>query len=166
MVVMASEDIGNADRQALQLALNAALAYDRLGSTEGEIPLAQAVTTSLWPPSRMPPMPPGSGKASSSAAASACALHLRNAPTKLMKQMGYREGYRYAHDEPNGYAAGQTYFPEAWRGRAGISQRTGRRAQLGERLLGCARSMTRRCRGGRLTGRLRNRPIATSRTTG
>ena len=85
-----------------------------------------------------------------------------------MKQMGYREGYRYAHDEPNGYAAGQTYFPEGV-ARPGWYQPTDRASSEGweKGLLGCARSMTRR-RQARTLDRHppRNRPIATSRTTG
>jgi len=137
MVVMASEDIGNADPQALQLALNAALAYDRLGSPEGEIPLAQAVTyLALAPKSNAAYAAWDQAKAFVKRSGSqAVPLHLRNAPTKLMKQMGYREGYRYAHDEPNGYAAGQTYFPEGV-ARPGWYQPTDRGVErrLGERL--------------------------------
>ncbi|HEY8329723.1 MAG TPA: recombination factor protein RarA, partial [Pseudomonas sp.] len=137
MVVMASEDIGNADPQALQLALNAALAYDRLGSPEGEIPLAQAVTyLVLAPKSNATYAAWDQAKAFVKRSGSQpVPLHLRNAPTKLMKQMGYHEGYRYAHDEPNGYAAGQTYFPEGV-ARPGWYQPTDRGVErrLGERL--------------------------------
>ena len=137
MVVMASEDIGNADPQALQLALNAALAYDRLGSPEGEIPLAQAVTyLALAPKSNAAYAAWDQAKAFVKRSGSQpVPLHLRNAPTKLMKQMGYHEGYRYAHDEPNGYAAGQTYFPEGV-ARPGWYQPTDRGVErrLGERL--------------------------------
>ncbi|MFO2011996.1 replication-associated recombination protein A [Pseudomonas aeruginosa] len=137
MVVMASEDIGNADPQALQLALNAALAYDRLGSPEGEIPLAQAVTyLALAPKSNATYAAWDQAKAFVKRSGSQpVPLHLRNAPTKLMKQMGYHEGYRYAHDEPNGYAAGQTYFPEGV-ARPGWYQPTDRGVErrLGERL--------------------------------
>ena len=115
MVVMASEDIGNADPQALQVALNAALAYERLGSPEGEIPLAQAVTyLALAPKSNASYADWNQAKAFvKSGGSQPVPLHLRNAPTQLMAQMGYREGYRYAHDEPHAYAAGQTYFPDS-----------------------------------------------------
>ncbi len=114
VVRMASEDIGNADPRALTLALNAWDVLERLGSPEGELALAQAVIYL-------------SCAAKSNAvytafkAASAdvrhngsleIPLHLRNAPTKLMKQLDYGKHYRYAHDEPNGYAAGESYFPD------------------------------------------------------
>lgn len=114
MIAMASEDIGNADPRALQLALNAAEAYDRLGAPEGELALAQAATYlavaaksnaayTAWKQAKAFVAGDGSRDVP---------LHLRNAPAKLMKQMGYGQAYRYAHDEPNAYAAGQTYFPE------------------------------------------------------
>jgi putative ATPase len=114
MIAMASEDIGNADPRALQLALNAAEAYDRLGSPEGELALAQAATYlavaaksnaayAAWKQAKDFVARDGSRDVP---------LHLRNAPAKLMKEMGYGQAYRYAHDEPNAYAAGQTYFPE------------------------------------------------------
>ena len=114
LVRMASEDIGNADPRALRLALDAWESYERLGSPEGELALAQAViflacaaksnavTTAMTAASRdvkrygsldVPP-------------------HLRNAPTKLMKELGHGEGYRYDHDEQGAFAAGQAYFPE------------------------------------------------------
>ncbi len=114
MIAMASEDIGNADPRALEVALNAALAYDRLGAPEGELALAQAVTYLAMAP-----------KSNASYLAWKQArefvaqdgtrpvpVHLRNAPAKLMKQMGYGAEYRYAHDEPDAYAAGQRYFPD------------------------------------------------------
>lgn len=114
MIAMASEDIGNADPRALQLALNAAEAYDRLGSPEGELALAQAVTyLTLAPKSNASYLAWKEAKAFvKQDGTRPVPLHLRNAPAKLMKQMGYGEEYRYAHDEPNAYAAGQTYFPE------------------------------------------------------
>lgn len=114
MVVVASEDIGNADPQALQLALNAALAYERLGSPEGEIPIAHAATyLAAAPKSNAAYAAWNKAKTFVKNSGSLpVPLHLRNAPTKLMQQMGYHEGYRYAPDEPNGYAAGQSYFPE------------------------------------------------------
>jgi putative ATPase len=114
VVRMASEDIGNADPRALQLALDAWQTLERLGSPEGELALAQAVAYlastaksnavyTAWKqvledvrsqPSHPVPM------------------YLRNAPTKLMQQLGAARGYRYAHDEPEAYAAGEHYFPD------------------------------------------------------
>lgn len=135
--VVASEDIGNADPQALQLALNAALAYERLGSPEGEIPIAHAATyLAAAPKSNAAYAAWNKAKAFVKNSGSLpVPLHLRNAPTKLMQQMGYHEGYRYAHDEPNGYAAGQSYFPEGV-ARPGWYQPTDRGVErrLGERL--------------------------------
>jgi putative ATPase len=114
IIVLASEEVGNADPRALQVAVNAAEAYERLGSPEGELALAQAlVYIAVAPKSnavsvawhqalsfvrsdRTRPVP----------------LHLRNAPTQLMKELGYKKDYRYAHDEPDAYAAGENYFPE------------------------------------------------------
>ena len=114
MIAMTSEDIGNADPRALQLALNAAEAYDRLGSPEGELALAQAVTyLTLAPKSNAAYLAWSQAKAFvKQDGTRPVPLHLRNAPAKLMKQMGYGAEYRYAHDEPNAYAAGQSYFPE------------------------------------------------------
>jgi len=114
MVAMASEDIGNADPRALQLALNAVEAYDRLGSPEGELALAQAATyLALAPKSNASYLAWNQAKEFVRQDGSqAVPLHLRNAPAKLMKQMGYGEAYRYAHDEPDAYAAGQSYFPD------------------------------------------------------
>jgi putative ATPase len=115
VIRMASEDIGNADPRALQLALEAAEAYERLGSPEGELALAQAVVF-------MAVAAKSNAVYVAYKAAMADAqqhgtldvpMHLRNAPTKLMKGLGYGEGYRYAHDEPEGYVAGEKYFPDA-----------------------------------------------------
>ncbi len=114
MIRMATEDIGLADPRALQLALDAAEVYERLGSPEGELALAEAVLYLAC-------------AAKSNAAYVAynearefitrdgsrpVPLHLRNAPTKLMKEQGYGREYRYAHDEPDAYAAGVRYMPE------------------------------------------------------
>ncbi len=111
---MAWEDIGLADPRAIQIARDAAETYARLGSPEGELALAQAVLyLALAPKSnagylayqqavrfvgqdQSRPVP----------------LHLRNAPTPLMKQLGHGKAYRYAHDEPDAYAAGESYLPE------------------------------------------------------
>ncbi len=114
IIRMASEDIGLADPRALRLALDAAEVYERLGSPEGELALAEAVVylacaaksnavytaynavRAFIAKDKSRPVPE----------------HLRNAPTKLMKQLGYGKLYRYAHDEPNAYAAGETYLPD------------------------------------------------------
>lgn len=114
MVAMASEDIGNADPRALQIALSAVDAYDRLGSPEGELALAQAVTyLAMAPKSNATYLAWNAAKDFVRKDGSRpVPLHLRNAPAKLMKEMGYGQEYRYAHDEPNAYAAGQAYFPD------------------------------------------------------
>ena len=114
VVRMASEDIGNADPRALQLALQAWDVQERLGSPEGELAIAQALVYLACAPK---------SNAVYTAWKAALAevrngpslevpLHLRNAPTKLMKELGYGKQYRYAHDEPEAYAAGEHYFPE------------------------------------------------------
>jgi putative ATPase len=114
VVRMASEDIGNADPRALTLCLNAWDVQERLGSPEGELALAQAVIYMACA---------AKSNAVYKAYNKACAdirqtgslevpVHLRNAPTKLMKELGYGKAYRYAHDEPEGYAAGEDYFPD------------------------------------------------------
>ena len=112
---MASEDIGNADPRALSLCLAAWDVQERLGSPEGELAVAQAITyLACAPKSNAVYM--GFKSAMRDVAESGSLevpLHLRNAPTKLMKQLGYGDEYRYAHDEPDAYAAGEDYFPEA-----------------------------------------------------
>lgn len=115
MLCVASEDIGNADPNALNIALNAYMTYERLGAPEGYLALAQCITYLALAP-----------KSNASYLAMKAAfqyvrnhpsypvpLHLRNAPTAVHEQEGYGSGYRYAHDEPQAYAAGQTYLPEA-----------------------------------------------------
>ena len=111
---MASEDIGNADPRALTMALEACAVYERLGSPEGELAIAQAVVF-------MACAAKSNAVYAAYNAATADAknlgslevpLHLRNAPTRLMKDIGYGKGYRYAHDEPGGYAAGERYLPD------------------------------------------------------
>ncbi|MBL0420937.1 replication-associated recombination protein A [Ramlibacter sp. AW1] len=114
LIRMAAEDIGLADPRALRLALDAAEVYERLGSPEGELALAECVVylavaaksnavytaykqvRALVGREGTRPVP----------------MHLRNAPTQLMKDLDYGKGYRYAHDEPGGFAAGENYFPE------------------------------------------------------
>ncbi|MBI4754963.1 MAG: replication-associated recombination protein A [Betaproteobacteria bacterium] len=114
LIRMATEDVGLADPRALTLALEAVQAYERLGSPEGELALAQAVIYMAcaaksnavyvaWQEARRFVAEDGS---------SPVPLHLRNAPTRLMKDLGYGRDYRYAQDEPEGYAAGERYFPD------------------------------------------------------
>ena len=114
IVRMASEDIGNADPRALSLSMTAWDVQERLGSPEGELALAQAViymacaaksnaVYKAYNTARSDIGKTGSLEVP---------VHLRNAPTKLMKELGYGKAYRYAHDEPEGYAAGEDYFPE------------------------------------------------------
>ncbi len=114
LIRMASEDIGLADPRALRMALDAAEVYERLGSPEGELALAQCVVYLA-----VAPKSNALYKAFNEAKAfikqdgtRPVPLHLRNAPTKLMKQLDYGKNYRYAHDEAGGFAAGENYFPE------------------------------------------------------
>ena len=111
---MASEDIGLADPRALRMALDATEVYERLGSPEGELALAQAVVfLAVAPKSNAVYAAWNEVRAFVAADGSRpVPLHLRNAPTKLMKELDYGRGYRYAHDEAEGFAAGATYFPE------------------------------------------------------
>jgi len=111
---MASEDIGNADPRGLALALDAWDAYERLGSPEGELVLAQAVAyLACAPKSNAVYRAFGAAQGDAARLGSLpVPLHLRNAPTKLMQGLGYGRDYRYAHDEEGGYAAGEDYFPE------------------------------------------------------
>jgi putative ATPase len=111
---MASEDVGLADPRALTLALEALETYERLGSPEGELAIAQAVTYLACAPK-------SNALYTAFDAAMADArqfgslpppLRIRNAPTRLMKELGYGKGYRYAHDEADAYAAGERYFPD------------------------------------------------------
>ncbi|MCB1862677.1 MAG: replication-associated recombination protein A [Gammaproteobacteria bacterium] len=111
---MASEDIGNADPRALEIALNAWEVQLRLGTPEGELALAQAVIyLAAAPKSNAVYKAFNSAMADVRSGGSAeVPLHLRNAPTRLMKELGYGKAYRYAHDETDGYAAGENYFPD------------------------------------------------------
>ena len=114
MVRMASEDIGLADPRALRLALDCAEVYERLGSPEGELALAQCVVyLAVAPKSNAVYKAYGAIKSFiKQDGTRPVPMHLRNAPTKLMKQLDYGKGYRYAHDEEGGFAAGENYFPE------------------------------------------------------
>ena len=114
IVRMASEDIGNADPRALTLALNAWDVQERLGSPEGELAIAQAVNyMACAAKSNAAYMAfKAAMKSAKEHGSLDVPIHLRNAPTKLMKELGYGHEYRYAHDEPDAYAAGERYFPE------------------------------------------------------
>lgn len=114
LVRMASEDIGLADPRALRLALDAAEVYERLGSPEGELALAECVVYLA-----VAPKSNAVYKAYNAVRAFVkqdgtrpVPMHLRNAPTALMKELDYGKNYRYAHDEAGGFAAGESYFPE------------------------------------------------------
>ncbi len=111
---MASEDVGNADPRALEIARNAWDVQERLGSPEGELALAQAVVYMACAP-KSNAVYTAFGAALEDAKTHGSLevpLHLRNAPTRLMKELDYGQGYRYAHDEAEGYAAGERYFPQ------------------------------------------------------
>lgn len=114
IVRMAWEDIGLADPRAMQIANDAALTYERLGSPEGELALGQAVIyLAVAAKSNAGYNAYNQAKAFVKQDKSReVPVHLRNAPTKLMKELGYGHEYRYAHDEPNAYAAGETYLPD------------------------------------------------------
>ncbi|WP_374243363.1 replication-associated recombination protein A [Zoogloea sp.] len=137
LVRMAIEDIGLADPRALEICLNACATYERLGSPEGELALAEAAVFLAC-------------AAKSNAVYNAynaarrfvandvsrpVPIHLRNAPTRLMKELGYGKAYRYAHDEPGGYAAGENYLPDGM-ARPGWYQPVDRglEAKIGEKL--------------------------------
>ena len=114
IVRMASEDIGLADPRALRIALDACEVYERLGSPEGELALAHAVLyLAVAAKSNAAYTAYNAARALVKEDASRpVPMHLRNAPTKLMKQLGHGDNYRYAHDEDGAYAAGESYFPD------------------------------------------------------
>jgi putative ATPase len=114
MVRMASEDIGLADPRALEVALNAAAVYERLGTPEGELALAEcAIYLAVAAKSNAVYVAYNEARAFvAQDGTRPVPLHIRNAPTKLMKNLGYGKDYRYAHDEEEGYAAGESYFPD------------------------------------------------------
>ena len=118
-VRMASEDIGNADPRALTMSLEACAVYERLGSPEGELAIAQAIVFMACAAKSNAVYTAFNAamEDASKLGSLEVPLHLRNAPTRLMKEIGYGKGYRYAHDEPDGYAAGERYLPE------GLSER-------------------------------------------
>jgi putative ATPase len=114
LIRMASEDIGLADPRALRLALDAAEVYERLGTPEGELALAECVLyLALAPKSNAVYKAYNEAKALiKKDGTRPVPMHLRNAPTKLMKELDYGKGYRYAHDEEGGFAAGERYLPD------------------------------------------------------
>jgi len=134
---MASEDIGNADPRALRIALDAWEVYERLGTPEGELALAQAVVF-LASAAKSNAV----YRAYNDAAADVrrmgtkeVPMHLRNAPTGLMKDLGHGKDYRYAHDEADGFAAGESYFPDGMSGRVYYEPvDRGLEKQIGEKL--------------------------------
>ena len=119
LVRVASEDVGNADPRALRIALDAWEAYERLGSPEGELAIAQAAVY-LACAAKSDAVYKAFGAATADVRGHGSLpvpLHLRNAPTSLMRELGHGRSYRHAHDEPEGYAAGETYLPERLAGR-------------------------------------------------
>jgi len=137
IVRMAIEDIGLADPRALEVALAACATYERLGSPEGELALTNAALYMAVAPKS------NAGYVAYNAARAFVRQdksrpvpeHLRNAPTKLMKELGFGREYRYAHDEPEAYAAGENYFPDGLK-RPGWYKPTprGLEAKIGEKL--------------------------------
>ncbi len=114
VVRMASEDIGNADPRGLEIALNAWNTYERLGSPEGELAIAQAISY-LASTAKSNAVYTAFGLAMKDArdlGTMEVPMHIRNAPTRLMKELGHGNSYRYAHDEEDAFAAGETYFPD------------------------------------------------------
>jgi len=114
VVRMASEDIGNADPRGLELSLNAWQTYERLGSPEGELAIAQAVTylACAAKSNAVYSAYKAAMELAKNSGSMEVPMHIRNAPTNLMKDMGYGKDYRYAHDEDDGFASGETYFPD------------------------------------------------------
>lgn len=114
IIRMASEDVGLADPRALAIALDAVATYERLGSPEGELALAEAVVYLACAPKSNAVYTAWNAVQDfvKRDGSREVPLHLRNAPTRLMQKLGYGRAYRYAHDEPEAYAAGENYFPE------------------------------------------------------
>jgi putative ATPase len=117
MIRVASEDIGNADPRSLQLTLNAWEVLERLGSPEGELALAQAVVYLACAPksNAVYTASKAAMKDARELGSLEVPMHLRNAPTRLMENLGYGKDYRYAHDEENAVASGENYFPDDMR---------------------------------------------------
>jgi putative ATPase len=137
LMVIASEDIGNADPRALEVATSAALAYERVGSPEGDLALAHAaVYLAVAAKSNAVYTAWNAARAFVAADNSReVPLRLRNAPNEVMKQLGYHAGYRYAHDEPDAYAAGEHYFPDGLKEQAWYQPTPrGLEGKIGEKL--------------------------------
>lgn len=135
---MASEDIGLADMRALELAIQACDVYERLGTPEGELALAEAVVyLACAPKSNAVYVAFNDAMRDAKEHGSLeVPLHIRNAPTKLMKNLGYGRDYRYAHDEPEAYAAGENYLPDELKGRVYYHPTSrGLEAKIAERLV-------------------------------
>lgn len=136
VIRMANEDIGLADPRALTAALDAAQAYERLGSPEGELAIAQAVVF-LACAAKSNALYKAYGAARRFVAEHGSAsvpMHLRNAPTRLTKELGHSKGYRYAHDEPDALAAGERYFPDGLEARFYEPTDRGMEIRIGEKL--------------------------------
>ncbi|WP_434359730.1 replication-associated recombination protein A [Parasalinivibrio latis] len=118
LLAIASEDIGNADPRAMEIAINAWDCFNRVGPSEGERAIAQAAVYCACAPKSNAVYTAWKQALTDARETSdfEVPVHLRNAPTKLMKSMGYGDDYRYAHDEPNAYAAGESYFPKEMAG--------------------------------------------------
>ncbi|HJD44681.1 MAG TPA: replication-associated recombination protein A [Candidatus Paenalcaligenes intestinipullorum] len=140
IVRIAWEDIGLADPRAMQIANDAAATYERLGSPEGELALAQAVLyLAAAPKSNAGYQAYNQARRFVAEQGSApVPIHLRNAPTKLMKELGHGKAYRYAHDEPNAYAAGEHYFPDGMRATFYRPTDRGLEQRIGEKLASLA----------------------------
>jgi len=150
---MATEDVGLADPRALRIALDAAEAYERLGSPEGDLALAEAIVyLAVAAKSNAAYSAYGAARAFvQSDGSRPVPLHLRNAPTRLMKELGYGAGYRYAHDEAGGFAAGETYLPDGMAPQRwyrpterGLESRIGERLEELRRMNDAARAAARR----------------------
>jgi putative ATPase len=137
LVRMAVEDVGLADPRALAVALDCAETYERLGSPEGELALAQAALYLACAPksNAVYVAYTKARQVVSEDKSRPVPEHLRNAPTRLMKELGFGRAYRYAHDEPEAYAAGENYFPEGI-GKPSFYEPTGRglEAKIAERI--------------------------------
>ena len=133
----ASEDVGNADPRAAELSLYAWQSFERLGAPEGELAIAHAIVYCACAPKSDAVYAAfkAARKFVASHGSAEVPMHLRNAPTALMKELGHGAGYRHAHDEPDGFAAGADYFPDGV-GRRRFYEPTGRglEARIGERL--------------------------------
>ena len=136
LIRMASEDIGLADPRALQITLNAADAFERLGTPEGELALAQAVVyLAVAAKSNAVYVAFKAAQATVKAQGSApVPMHLRNAPTKLMKNIGYGASYRYSHDEPHAFSAGQSYLPDGMKAQFYVPTARGLEGKIAEKM--------------------------------